>query len=64
MAHISENSHPLQVRQVAIQSWEGAQIAAKGFNEVCVLRLPSNSKTIEYTYPLDSIGERIEDIAE
>lgn len=41
MAHISDNSKPLSIRQVDILNLEELFLLTKGFDDVCLIRLPS-----------------------
>ncbi|MBI3242873.1 MAG: site-specific DNA-methyltransferase [Chloroflexi bacterium] len=59
MTHISENSHPLRVRQIAVQSREELLAASKGLTDVCIVRLPACNTASEYNRPLNSVGELV-----
>ncbi len=63
MAHWSENSRPLTIRQVQIRQVEDLQSAAQGFGDVCIILLPSCAATSEYQKPLQGIGERVARVA-
>lgn len=64
MAHISENSHPLHIKQVVVQSRDELLKASRGLTDVCIVRLPACNTTSEYNRPLNSVGELIAEIAD
>jgi len=63
MAHFSETSHPLRVKQITAQSHQDLLVASKGWTDVCLVRLPACDTTHEYNCPLDSVGELVAAIA-
>lgn len=63
MAHISENSCPLRVEQVVVQSRKKLIAISKGLTDVCIVRLPACNTVAEYNHPLESVGELVAEIA-
>ncbi len=63
MAHISENSNPLRVKQISVQSRQGLLMASKGLTDVCVVRLPACDTPSKCNCPLDSVGALVATIA-
>lgn len=62
MPHLSVNSKPLSVKQIAVQGRETLISKTHDFTGVCVLRLPTCMPT-EYTARLQGIGELVSDVA-
>jgi DNA modification methylase len=63
MAHVSENSHPLRVKQIALQSSGQLLACSKGLTDVCVLRLPPCDTASEFGRPLNSVAELVAAVA-
>lgn len=64
MAHISENSHPLQIKCISVQSHEDLYRASKGLTDVCVVRLPACNIPSDYNHPLKRVGQLVARIAD
>jgi len=64
MAHLSENSHPLVVRQICIQSGEDLHTTVQGFTDVCMLILPPCTESSDYRNPLRDVGTQVAGVAE
>lgn len=63
MAHISEKSHTLRIKQISVRSREELLRASRGLTDVCIVRLPAFNTASEYDRPLSSVGELVADIA-
>jgi len=64
MTHLSENSHPLEVNYISVQSNENLYKAAQGFTDVCVLILPPCAEPGEYQNALQDVGTVVAGVAE
>lgn len=62
MAHLSQNSKALTVRQVSVQSRNNLLKEMRDFTDVCLLRLPSCEPT-EYRHRLQGVGQLVLDVA-
>jgi DNA modification methylase len=56
MTHLSENSCPLAVKHISIQSNEDLYKVAQGFTDVCMLILPPCAEPGEYRNALQNVG--------
>lgn len=63
MAHISDSTYPLQIKQVPVRTRRELLTTSKGLNDVCVIRLPACKNPKKYTLPLNFVGELIAEIA-
>lgn len=63
MAHISENSRHLRVRQIPVRSGAELLSTSNGLTDVCIVRLPACNTAGEYNRPLDSIGQLVAEVA-
>jgi DNA modification methylase len=64
MAHLSENTKPLTVRQLSVKAKEDLFKATSGFNDVCVIRLPAFIKPDCYGEHIENIGSLVKNVAE
>lgn len=64
MAHISENSHPLLVKQISVHSCDDLLGASKEFPDVCIIRLPACKSANEYNRPLNYAGELVAKVSD
>ena len=64
MTHLSENSRPLQVRHIPVQSDEGLYKAAQGFTDVCMLILPPCGETTHCQNALQDVEIVVAGLAE
>lgn len=63
MAHLSENNHPLLVKDIPIQNWDDLYREAQGFTDVCMLILPPCNEPNEYRDALQDVGPLVADVA-
>lgn len=63
MAHLSEQSQPLCIRTIPVQSPEHLLTLAATCRDVCLLRLPTCATDADYHAPLDSISQIINSFA-
>lgn len=64
MAHLSENSRPLVVKQVHIQNHEDLYTALQDFTDVCMLVLPPCTEPGKYRNPLQDVGPLVAGVAQ
>jgi DNA modification methylase len=64
MTHLSENSHPLAVKHVSVQSHEDLCRGTQDFTDVCILRLPPCDELGDYRNPLQDVGLLVADVAD
>ena len=64
MTHLSENSHPLEVKYSSVQGNENLCKAVRDFTDVCMLVLPPCAKPGEYQNALRDVGTIVAGIAE
>ena len=62
MAHLSENSHSLAVKDVSVQSTEDLYKEAHGVTDVCMLILPPCAEPGEYRNALYDVGSVVADV--
>ena len=63
MAHLSENSHPLVMKHISVQSDEELYRAVQGFTDICMLILPPCAELGEYQNALQDVGAVVAGIA-
>jgi len=64
MAHLSEKSHPLEVKHISAQSDEALYKAVQDFTDVCMLILPPCIEPGEYQNALRDVGTIVAGVAE
>lgn len=64
MAHLSENSHPLEVKHISVQSDEALYKTVQDFTDVCMLILPPCAEPREYQNALQDVGTIVGGVAE
>ena len=64
MAHLSENSHPLEVKHISVHSDKSLYKAVQGFTDVCLLILPPCAEPGEYQNALRDVGAIVAGVAE
>jgi len=64
MAHQSEDSHPLALRQICIQDSETLLQTTRGFTDVCMLILPGCANNAKCNCALENIGQLVAQVAE
>lgn len=63
MTHLSENSRPLQVKQIPIQSSDDLDEIVQDFNDVCMVVLPLHPEADGHKIPLRSVGAFVANVA-
>ena len=64
MAHLSENNHPLEVKQLSVQNREDLYRETQGFADACVLILPPCAEPNAYRKTLQNVGTLVADVAD
>ncbi len=64
MTHLSENSHPLTVKHISVQSGTVLRRAVHGFGDVCMLLLPPCAEPGEYRNALRNVGAIVAGVAD